>query len=89
MIRINIPPLSGEVRRKMVSRIKELGEEAKISVRNIRRDANRAADQAEKAKQLSEDDRDGLREEIQDLTKKYEAQATDLAKARQADVLDG
>ena len=44
IVRLNVPPLSTEVRKKMVSRIKELAEEAKISIRNIRRDANKAAD---------------------------------------------
>lgn len=88
IIRINVPPLSGEVRRKMVSRIKELAEEAKISIRNIRRDANKAADQAEKAKEISEDERDSTKEQIQELTKKYESQAGELAKAREAEVLD-
>ena len=47
-MRINIPPLSTENRRKYVSRIKELAEEAKVSIRNIRRDGNKAADAAEK-----------------------------------------
>lgn len=88
LIRINIPQLSGEVRRKMVSRIKDLAEEAKISVRNIRRDSNRAADQAEKSKTLSEDERDHLKEEVQNLTKKYESRATDLAKARELEVME-
>jgi ribosome recycling factor len=47
------------------------------------------ADQAEKDKDLSEDDRDDAKEEIQNLTKEYEAQATELAKAREKDVLEG
>ena len=42
VIRLNIPPLSGEVRRKMVARTKELAEETKVAIRNIRRDANKA-----------------------------------------------
>lgn len=88
VIRINIPPLSGDVRRKMVTRIKELAEEAKISIRSIRRDANKAADQAEKAKEMSEDQRDDLKKEIQELTKKYEEQASELAKAREKDVME-
>ena len=41
VIRLNVPALSTDVRKKMVSRIKELAEEAKISIRNIRRDANK------------------------------------------------
>lgn len=88
MIRLNVPPLSTEVRKKMVARIKELTEEAKISIRNIRRDANKAADVAEKDKQMSEDDRDKLKEDVQELTKKYEAKASELAKVREAEVLE-
>ena len=88
LIRIIIPPLSTEVRRKMVSRIKELTEEARVSVRNVRRDGNKAADQAEKSKDVSEDDRDTIKDEIQDLTKKYEDQITELAKVRENDVME-
>jgi ribosome recycling factor len=88
LIRINIPPLSGEVRRKMVARVRELAEEAKVAIRNVRRDANKAADQAEKAKEMSEDERDSTKEEIQDLTKKYEEKVNDLAKAKEAEVME-
>lgn len=88
IIRINIPPLSTDVRKKMVSRIKELAEEAKIAVRSIRRDANKAIETAEKDKEIGEDDRDRLKEEVQELTKKYEADATESAKAREADVME-
>jgi ribosome recycling factor len=88
VIRLNVPPLSTEVRRKMVGRIRDLVEEAKVAVRNVRRDGNKMADQAEKDKDLSEDDRDQTKDEIQDLTKRYEGQATDLAKAREKDVME-
>ncbi len=88
IIRINIPALSTDVRKKMVSRIKELSEEAKISIRNIRRDANKAIEQAEKDKEISEDDRDKFKDDVQELTKKYEAEATDAAKAREAEVME-
>jgi len=87
LIRIIIPPLSTEVRRKMVTRIKELTEEGRVSVRNVRRDGNKAADQGEKNKELSEDDRDSIKSEIQDLTKKYEDQITELSKTREDDVM--
>ncbi|QDV63103.1 ribosome recycling factor [Crateriforma conspicua] len=88
VVRLNVPPLSTEVRKKMVSRIKELAEEAKISIRNIRRDANKAADQGEKDKVMTEDDRDKLKDDVQELTKKFEAQVNDLAKARESEVLE-
>ena len=88
IIRINVPPLSTEVRRKMVARVKDLAEETKVSIRNIRRDANKSADSAEKDKALSEDERTRLKEEIQELTKKYEQKVVDLAKARESEILE-
>lgn len=88
VIRLNIPALSGEVRRSMVTRIKELTEEQKVAIRNVRRDGNKHADQAEKDKEMTEDDRDTLKKEIQDLTKKYEGQATELAKTKETEVMD-
>lgn len=88
LIRINIPPLSNEQRKKMVTRIKDLAEEAKVAIRNIRRDANKAIDQAEKSKEISEDDRDGMKEEVQEATRKYEGLATDAAKKRETDVME-
>ena len=89
VIRLNVPPLSTEVRRKMVGRVKELTEETKVAVRNVRRDGNKAADQEEKDKTLSEDDRDQIKEQIQELTKKFETAASDLAKKREAEVMEG
>ena len=88
LIRLNVPPLSTEVRKKMVSRIKELTEDAKVAVRNIRRDANKAADQAEKDKTMTEDDRDELKKEIQELTKRYENSASEMAKKRETEVME-
>jgi len=88
VVRINIPPLWTEVRKKMVARIKELTEEAKVAIRNVRRDGNKMADTAEKNKEMSEDDRDATKEEIQTLTKKYEDETTELAKNREKEVMD-
>ena len=88
VIRLNIPALSTEVRRSMVSRTKEMAEEQKVAIRNIRRDANKHADQSEKDKTMTEDDRDDVKKQVQDLTKKFEGQATELAKAKEAEVMD-
>ena len=88
VIRLNVPPLSTEMRRKLVGRIKDLSEEAKVAIRNVRRDGNKEADQAEKDKKLAEDDCEALKEEIQELTKKYENRANELAKAREAEVME-
>jgi ribosome recycling factor len=88
VIRINVPPLSTETRKKLVSRIKELTEEAKVAVRNVRRDGNKAAEQAEKDKDISEDDLDKLKEDIQELTKTYEDKANSLARAKESEVME-
>ena len=88
IVRINIPPLSTDVRKKLVARIKELAEETKVSIRNVRRDANKAVETFEKDKLISEDDRDKAKEEIQELTKKYENSVGDLAKSREAEVMN-
>ena len=88
VIRLSVPPLSTEVRRKMVGRVRDLTEEAKVAIRNIRRDGNKAADTAEKSKELSEDDRDHAKKLIQDLTKQYESQAGEAAKAREKEVME-
>lgn len=88
VIRLNIPALSTEVRRSMVARTKDLTEETKVAIRNIRRDANKHADQAEKDNEMTEDDRDDSKKAIQELTKKYEGKASDLAKAKESEVMD-
>jgi ribosome recycling factor len=89
VIRINVPPLTTDTRKKLVARIKELTEEAKVSIRNVRRDANKAADQAENDGALNEDQRDTCKEDIQELTKKYEGIAGDMAKKREDEVMEG
>src|SRR5438132_10606480 len=88
MIRLIVPPMSGEQRQKMVARIKKSGEEAKVAIRNIRRDANKQFDQAEKAKEMTEDERDKGKEEVQELTKKFEDRVTELADKKAKDVME-
>lgn len=72
LIRINLPPLSEERRKQLVGLVKEKAEAARVSVRNVRRDANKQADQAQKDGDLTEDDLRKLKEEIQEQTKEHE-----------------
>jgi ribosome recycling factor len=87
VIRLNIPPLSGDVRRKMVARTKELSEEMKVAVRNVRRDANKQADLEQKDKSLTEDECKETQDEVQKLTKKFEDKANELAKSKETEVM--
>ena len=88
VVRLNVPALSGDVRKKMVARTKELTEETKVSIRNVRRDANKHLDELQKDKELTEDERDTYKEDVQELTKKFEGQAADLAKAKESEVME-
>jgi ribosome recycling factor len=88
VIRLNIPPLSGDVRKKMVARTKELAEDAKVAIRNVRRDANKALDTAAKDKTIGEDIRDAVKDEVQELTKKYETEVDAAAKAKETEVME-
>ena len=56
VIRLNVPSLSVEQRKKLVGRVKDLAEEARVAIRNIRRDANKQADHEQAEKLLTEDD---------------------------------
>ena len=88
MIRLNIPPLSEERRKQIVNQVKQLGERHKVSVRNIRRDAIKQLEDAEKAKQITEDERDKGKKEADDLTKKYVDQLDQLVKSKSEEIMN-
>jgi ribosome recycling factor len=88
MIRLQVPSMSGEQRQKMVARIKKSGEEAKVACRNIRRDANKNFEQAEKNKEMTEDERDRGKEDVQALLKQYEEKVSDLADKKAKEVME-
>lgn len=80
VIRLQVPPLSQERRKQLAARAKETAEEARISIRNIRRDANKNADAI--AKTMSEDDLKRLKDEVQKLTNDYEAKVDQTLEAK-------
>ena len=88
LIRLNVPSMSGDQRNKMVTRIKKSAEDAKVACRNIRRDSNKNFDAAEKAKELTEDDRDNGKEEVQKLLKQYEDKITELADKKAKEIME-
>ena len=88
VVRLNVPSLSVEQRKKLVSRVKELSEEARVAIRNIRRDANKQAEQEQTDKILTEDDLETCKEEIQNLTKQYEGKVNDIAEKKSAEILE-
>ena len=86
VIRLPVPPLSGERRQKLLGQVRKLGEAQKVAIRNIRRDSNRKVEGEEKDKLISEDDSKKSKENIQELTKKYEEQVDNLVNAKAKEV---
>ncbi len=71
LVRLNIPPLSEERRQQLVGQAKQLGEQTKVSIRNIRREANKQLEKQQKDKVITEDDLQVGKKQIDDTTKKY------------------
>jgi ribosome recycling factor len=88
VLRLTMPPLSGDQRKKYASRVKELCEEARIAMRNTRRDQNKHADQLHKDHGLTEDENKKLHDEIQKMLKDYEDKITGLQDKKTAEVME-
>ena len=83
-----MPPLSEERRKKMTKTVKDLGEKAKISMRNIRREGNSTADKEEKDKDISEDDAKRIKTEMDRLTKEYEGKVVEALEKKTKEVME-
>ncbi|MEJ2199578.1 MAG: ribosome recycling factor [Desulfuromonadaceae bacterium] len=88
LIRIAIPPLTEERRKEMVKQLKRMGEDAKIAIRNARRDANDAVKKLAKDKKISEDEAKRVEKEIQDLTDKFVARADEAVAGKEKEVME-
>jgi len=86
MIRLPIPPLSGERRGQLVNQVRKMGEAQKVALRNVRRDANKQIDAAQKESTLSEDDAKSLKDRVQKLTKQHEDEVDSLVAAKAAEM---
>lgn len=89
VIRLTVPSMSGDQRKKMVQHIKKVAEESKVACRNIRRDANKHLDQAEADGEMTEDERDKGKDKVQNLLKSYEGKVDELADKKGKEVMEG
>jgi ribosome recycling factor len=87
-IRLAIPPLSEDRRKQLVHQVKELSEETKVALRNIRRDAIKHVDAEEKAKTLSEDEARKTHEDATELVHGHEKQVDELLKHKTAEIME-
>jgi ribosome recycling factor len=88
VIRLAIPMLNEERRKQMVKQVHGHVEDAKISVRNIRRDAMQGFKSLVSSKEISEDDEKRAHDQLETLTKKYVEMSESIGKDKEAEVLE-
>ena len=88
-IRVPLPPLTEERRRELTKVVKGFGEEAKVAVRNLRRDANTQLERLEKDKEISEDDQRRYETEIQKLTDRFVAEIDKVIAEKDKEIMTG
>ena len=82
VVRLTVPPLSGERRQHLAAQVKKMGEATRVAIRNARRDGNKEVDSQEKSAELTEDEAHKAKQDIQDLTKRYEDKVTEILDAK-------
>jgi ribosome recycling factor len=88
LIRIPFPALTEDRRKDQVKEVKKLGEDARISIRNSRREQNDIIKKAEKDKSISEDDSKKFQAEVQTVTDKYIKQVDDIIDRKEKELLE-
>lgn len=88
VVRINIPPLTEERRKDLVKVVGKYAEEAKVQVRNIRRESNDALKKAEKNGDLTEDDLRGFQDDVQKETDNHISKIDQLAKEKEKEIME-
>ncbi len=87
-IRLNFPPLTEERRKEVVREVKKMAEDAKVSVRNIRRDALEKLKAMKKNNEITEDDEKNGEKKIQNITDKYCKEIDALAAVKEKEVIE-
>ena len=87
-LKIPIPPLNEERRKELVKIVKKFGEDTKIAIRNIRRDANDHLKREEKAKKISEDQLKDAEDGIQKLTDEHTQKVDDILKHKEKEIME-
>ena len=88
LVRLPIPPLTQERRKELAKVVGKQTEEARVAVRSARRDAMDMIKDAEKDKDITEDERKNGEKKIQELTDKYIASIEDIAKAKEKEIME-
>jgi len=87
LIRLNVPPLSEERRKQLVQQAKQMGEQTKVSIRNIRREANKQLEKEQKDKLITEDDLQVGKRQIDDITREYTDKVDEVVKNKSDEIM--
>jgi len=87
LIRLNVPPLSGERRTQLVQQARQMGEQAKVTIRNIRRDTNKQLEKEKDDKAITEDDLQTGKKKIDDVTKQYSDKIDEIIKHKSDEIM--
>ncbi len=87
VIRLNFPQPTEERRKELAKEAKKLGEDAKVAVRNVRRDALDKFKKQEKAKEITEDELKGIETDVQKLTDKYIAEIDKMVSEKEKEIM--
>ena len=88
VIRLNFPPLTEERRKELSKGVSKRGEDAKVAVRNIRRDSLEQFKKQKKANEITEDDLKGLEDKVQKLTDKFVKQIDTIIAAKEKEIME-
>ena len=87
-IRLAFPALTEERRKELSKQVREMGEDAKVALRNIRRDANDKCKDMKKASEMTEDEQKISEKEIQDLTDKYIKEVDKVSEKKKTEIME-
>ena len=87
LIRLGVPPLNEERRRELVAQVKQMSEQTKVGIRNIRRDANKHLEKQQKDKIITEDDLQNGKKQIDDITKEYTDKIDSVVKNKSDEIM--
>ena len=88
VIRLNFPPLTEERRKELVKQVKKYAEEAKVQIRNVRRDAMEDYKAKKKNSEITEDDLKGIEKDIQARTDKFVKEIEEITAAKEKEILE-
>jgi len=87
-IKVPIPPLTEERRKELIKLVKKYAEDAKIAVRNVRRDANEHLKKSEKNKEISEDELKDLLDDVQKITDEHVKEIDEITKHKEEEIME-